>query len=243
MKALILAGGRGKRLNEISEKHNKCMLPLRGAPVIERSLRNVVAAGVAEIVIVVGYKVEAIINAYGNSYAGLPVRYVIQSEQRGLVHAIECSRDALGDSDFCLCLGDEIMSGARHAQMVSQFGSADLFGICGTVIVQDLRRIGKTYAIFQDEGGRVYRLIEKPRKPPNNVMGTGNCVFRNGLLDYIDLTPINQSRGERELPDLIQCAIDDGHIVKSFEICDEYFNVNSAEDLREAETRLRELGE
>jgi dTDP-glucose pyrophosphorylase len=243
MKALILAGGRGKRLNEFSENHNKCMLPLCGMPVIERSLRNVVAAGVTEIVLVVGYKGEAIINTYGNSYAGLPIRYVIQSEQRGLVHAIECSRDALGDSDFCLSLGDEIMAGARHAEMVSQFTSADLFGICGTVAVQDPRRIGKTYAIFQDGAGRIYRLIEKPRKPPNHTMGTGNCLFRNALLDYIELTPINPSRGERELPDLIQCAIDDGHIVKSFEICDEYFNLNSEADLQEADARLQQLEE
>jgi dTDP-glucose pyrophosphorylase len=80
----------------------------------------------------------------------------------------------------------------------------------------------------------MYRLIEKPRKALGNWMGTGNCVFRNEILTYIPQTPINQQRGEKELPDLIQCAIDEGHIVKSFVICGHYANINSEDDLREA---------
>jgi dTDP-glucose pyrophosphorylase len=64
-------------------------------------------------------------------------------------------------------------------------------------------------------------------------MGTGNCVFKNEILSYIEHTPINQKRKEKELPDLIQCAIDDGHIIRSFEICDEYANVNSITELKE----------
>ena len=42
-------------------------------------------------------------------------------------------------------------------------------------------------------------------------------------------------RGEKELPDLIQCCIDDGKIVKAFKVCDDYCNINSKEDLLKAE--------
>jgi len=66
----------------------------------------------------------------------------------------------------------------------------------------------------------------------NNIMGTGNCIFKNEILSYIKQTPINQKRGEKELPDLIQCAIDDGNIIKLFVICDNYFNINSPEELK-----------
>ncbi|UCE87787.1 MAG: NTP transferase domain-containing protein, partial [Deltaproteobacteria bacterium] len=65
MKALILAAGRGKRLGEHSAEHNKCMLPLAGKPLVQYSLENAVRAGVQEIVIVVGYHAEEIINEYG----------------------------------------------------------------------------------------------------------------------------------------------------------------------------------
>ena len=68
MKALILAAGRGRRLGVHSIEHTKCMLPLLGRPLIEYSLENAVRAGAAEIVVVVAYRAEQIINAYGIEY-------------------------------------------------------------------------------------------------------------------------------------------------------------------------------
>jgi len=52
----------------------------------------------------------------------------------------------------------------------------------------------------------------------------------------LDLTPINQNRGEKELPDLIQCAIDAGHVVKSFRIGSDYININTQSDIEKAES-------
>ena len=235
LKALILAAGRGKRLGEKTNSQNKCMLRLNDKPVIEYSLECAAGTEVNEIVVVVGHRAEEIINAYGNRYGGKPIRYVIQYDQQGLVHAIECSQSAIGEDDFLLLLGDEILINRKHRSMIKQFEDENLFGICGIVIEKDQSRISKTYNLIQDDRKRIYRLIEKPRKPMNDLMGTGNCVFNNDIFSYIPQTPINQQRKEKELPDLIQCAIDDGNIVKSFVICDVYFNINSEDDLKEAE--------
>ena len=234
MKALILAGGRGKRLTEFSNSQNKCMLSVGGRTLIEYGLDCAMSAHVDEIIIVVGYKAEDIINAYGIDYKGKRVKYVMQHDQRGLVHAVECSHEAIGGDDLMLLLGDEILINPKHQAMIEKFKVEEPFGICGVVWVEDTSQISKTYSIVQDGDQRIYRLIEKPRKPLSNWMGTGNCVFRNEILAYIPQTPINQQRGEKELPDLIQCAIDEGHIVKSFVICDHYANINSEDDLREA---------
>jgi dTDP-glucose pyrophosphorylase len=119
--------------------------------------------------------------------------------------------------------------------MVKKFNDNDLFGVCGIVIEEDRKRIGRTYSIMQDYDGRIHRLIEKPKNPLNNLKGTGNCVFRNEIFSYIEETPINHNRGEKELPDLIQCAIDDGKDVRSFIVCDGYTNINSEEELAEVE--------
>jgi len=238
MKAIVLAGGRGTRLNEISESQNKCVIKLAGKLLIEYSLDYAMSVGIEEIIVVVGYKATDIINACGINYKGKRIRYVLQSEQRGLVHAIECCANAIGDDDFMLSLGDEILVSPKHRAMFEMFQKERVFGICGTVGVEDKKRISRTYAIVHDGDNRIYRLIEKPTKPMNNLMGTGNCLFRNEILAYIEQTPINQQRGEKELPDLIQCAIDEGNVVKSFVICDYYVNVNSEEDLREAAEHL-----
>jgi len=235
MKALILAGGRGKRLEAQSAGRNKCMIGFAGKPLIEWSLENCVSSAPEEIVVVVGYLAEQIINHYGNSYQGIRIRYAIQREQRGLVHAIETAAPFLGTSDFMLLLADEILLDPNHAAMVERFRRGGAFALCGVTIAPDPEAVRKTYAIFEDERGRILRLVEKPRRAINQYQGTGNCIFSNGILEYIEYTPISQARNEKELPDLIQCAIDDGHVVESFAVGGRYININTVEDVGLAE--------
>ena len=87
------------------------------------------------------------------------------------------------------------------------------------------------------------KLIEKPQCPTNNIMGTGNCLFRNAILSYIPKTPINPNRGEKELPDLIQAAINDGKIIKPFNICSRYFNFNVREEIHDVESFFAHFSE
>lgn len=239
MKALILAGGRGKRLDEFSRLHNKCMIPINGRPVIEYSLDCVARTDISEIVIVVGYRAEEIINYLGISCQNKKIKYVIQWEQRGLVHAIECAKETIAGEDFILLLGDEVLYAPRHQEMIDEFRNSGCFAMCGTLIVSDRNLIRRTYTFMQDDNNFIYRLVEKPRNPFNNMMGTGDCVFNNRIFDYIEVTPIHHDRKEKELPDLIQCAIDDGNSVKSFIICEKYSNINHPDDIEHAEAYAR----
>ncbi len=238
MKALILAGGRGKRLHERSAELNKCMIPVKGRPVIEYSLDCAANTEVEEIVVVVGYRAEEIINTYGIRYKDKRIKYVIQWEQKGLVHAIECAREAMAGEDFLLLLGDEVLVHPRHQAMIDEFHRGGQFILCGVLTVEDKEMIKRTYTLIQDQDRTIYRLVEKPRHPLNNFMGTGDCVFNNQIFNYIAVTPIHHERKEKELPDLIQCAIDDGKTVKSFVVCDRYANINSEEDIQKAEALL-----
>ena len=231
MKALILAGGRGKRMEELSEYNNKCMLTIHGKRLIEYSLDNAAEIEeIDEIVIVVGYRAESIINCYGINYRGKRISYVIQPEQRGLVNAIECAASHIDGHDFFLFLADEVLLGGRHRAMYDLFRDENLFCVCGIYPQPNLEMIKRTYAVIHGPDDRIFRLIEKPRKPFNPVMGTGNVLFRGAIFDYIPFTPVNPSRHEKELPDLVQCAIDDGEVVKLFDICETYINVNSPEE-------------
>lgn len=238
MKALVLAGGRGKRLESRSAECNKCMLEFAGKPLIEHSLDNSASMDPDEIVIVVGYLAEQIINHYGNSYRGIRIRYALQLEQRGLVHAMEKAAPAIGSSDFMLFLADEILLDPSHPAMLREYETTGAFALCGLTIAEDEDAVRKTYSVFEDQDERILRLVEKPRRPINRRQGTGNILFSNQILEYIDYTPINPLRNEKELPDLIQCAIDDGHVVKSFLVGGRYVNINTAEDIAIAETQL-----
>lgn len=236
MKTLILAAGRGKRIGELSNDRNKCMLSVCGKPLLEYSLDCAVGVGSSEVIVVIGYRGRQITEQYGSVYKGKRIVYVEQGEQRGLVHAIECAKKALGGEDFMLMLGDELMINPKHGAMADLFEKEGLFGVCGVVAVEDLNLVRKTYSVIEAADQRIIRLIEKPSNPQNNIMGTGNCIFRNEILDFIPSTPINQKRKEKELPDLIQCAIDEGRLVRSFNICDHYVNVNVPGEIQRVES-------
>ena len=124
--------------------------------------------------------------------------------------------------------------------MVEKFKNENLFVICGVTEVEDKSQIKNTYSvIYNSETSEIYRLIEKPRNPVNNLMGTGNCILKNKIFNYIPYTPINQTRHEKELPDLIQCAIDDGKPVKLFHIASHYVNINTPDEINRAENLFR----
>ena len=237
IKALILAGGRGSRLNELTYGRNKSLIEINGKPLIEYNFENALNAGVDEIVVVVGYKAEEIMKKFGDSYGGKKITYVLQKEQRGLVNAIECAKEHL-DSDFILMLADEVLVNPDLKGMINKFCKENLFCVCGIVKEEDKLKIGKTYSIMTDERGRIFRLIEKPKYPINNFQGTGHCLFKKEILNYLEKTPVSLKRGEKELVDLMQCAIDEGEPIFLHEISTNYTNVNTSEDFEYAKRIL-----
>src|SRR3989344_633943 len=109
MKALILGGGRGKRLNELTRDRNKSMVELFSRPIIEHNLDECIEIGVSEIILVLYYRPEEIMRYIGKDYKGVRVRYMIEKRGKGLVTAIENAKELIGDSDFILMLADEIV--------------------------------------------------------------------------------------------------------------------------------------
>lgn len=248
MKAVILAAGRGNRLSDKTNNINKCMLKLNEKPILEYNIQRACEIPeINEIIVVVGYQKEDIIKHFGFDYNEKNIRYIYQWEQLGLVNALEVAKDILNGEDFFLMLGDEILVDSRHKEMVKDFLNNNyIFGFCGMVKQKDSSKISKTYGIFTSDDSYerecICRLIEKPRTPPNNhLQGTGHCVFRNSILNYIDETPVNVRRGrqEKELPDLIQSAIDNCQIIKPYIVADGYCNVNDLSDLKEAEEMIK----
>lgn len=234
IKALILAGGRGKRLGEHTQEINKAVLKFGNKYLIEFSLENAVALGVKEIVILVGYMRDLVMRAVGDSYRGIPVQYATQPEQKGVVHAMEYCKELIGDADFILQLADEFFVESQHLEFYRFFMAEQAFAVCGIVHVRDAARIRKTYSVEADPATKqIVRLIEKPAQPMNDIMGTGNILFRNNIFRYIASTPVNPIRGEKELPDLIQTSINDGKKVLYFPLAISYININTVDDLQE----------
>jgi len=89
MKAVILAAGKGTRLNPITSLRPKPMIPIGGKPLLEHTILNLRDIGVQEILIIVGYKEEIIKNYFGNGLSkfNIKIDYATQLEHLGTAHA------------------------------------------------------------------------------------------------------------------------------------------------------------
>ncbi|MBW3667743.1 MAG: glucose-1-phosphate thymidylyltransferase [Actinobacteria bacterium] len=213
MKALILAGGEGTRLRPITHTSAKQLVPVANKPILYYAIESVAAAGIAEVGIVVGDTAPEIEAAVGDGSAfGVSVTYVRQEAPLGLAHAVLVARDFLGDDDFVMYLGDNLLQRGVDA-LVKDFASrpADVVASILLAKVPDPTRFGVAEL---DDGGQVVRLVEKPATPPSDLALVGVYLFGPRVHDAVAaITP--SARGELEITDAIQWLIDNGHTVQS----------------------------
>ena len=107
---VILAAGRGARISPFSETFPKPFLPIRNKPIMQYQLECMITLGITEIIIVVGYNKEVIINHFGNGSAfGVNIKYVEQEDTLGLAHAVGKLEKYI-NNPFMLFLGDIFLS-------------------------------------------------------------------------------------------------------------------------------------
>src|SRR5689334_7513089 len=110
MKGLILSGGAGTRLRPITHTSAKQLVPIANKPILFYGIEAMAAVGITDIGIVVGDTRAEIIDAVGDgSRFGVHVQYIPQPAPLGLAHCVLIARDFLGDDDFVMYLGDNML--------------------------------------------------------------------------------------------------------------------------------------
>ncbi len=226
VKALILAGGSGTRLRPITHTSAKQLVPVAGKPILFYGLESMADAGIKDVGIIVGETAAEIRAAVGDgSRWGLTVTYIVQEAPLGLAHCVLVAREFLGDDDFVMYLGDnllrqsvrevvEVFEAARARAQQPSFGEVDEGVPAAEILlapVADPRQFG---VAALDASGRVVRLVEKPDVPPSDLALVGVYVFDRRIHDAVRAIHPS-SRGELEITDAIQWLIDAGHPVRS----------------------------
>jgi glucose-1-phosphate thymidylyltransferase len=216
MKSLILAGGDGRRLRPITHTSAKQLVPVANKPILFYGLEAIVAAGIVDIGIIVGDTAEEVMAAVGDGDAfGAKVTYIRQHAPLGLAHCVLIARDFLGDDDFVMYLGDNLLE-QDLATFVTRFetplGRAERPAAQLLVKrVSDPERFG---IVTMDELGSVLRLLEKPSDPPTDLALVGVFIFDRTIHEAV-VTLERSARGELEITDAIQWLIDHGHRVQA----------------------------
>ena len=110
--AVVMAGGRGRRLRPLTERCPKPMLPVGDRPILEVNIRRLVAFGIEDIYISVNYLREQIKDHFGDGSAfGCRIQYITEDEPRGTMGALSLVPSTLPHQR---CVADERRPPERH---------------------------------------------------------------------------------------------------------------------------------
>ena len=215
MKALILAGGAGTRLRPITHTSAKQLVPVANKPILFYGIEAMASAGITEIGIIVGDTRAEVMAAVGDgSQFGVQVTYIPQDAPLGLAHCVLIAEDFLGDDDFVMYLGDNLLEqdlGAFvHAFETARSNAEPPTAQILLKKVPDPHRFG---IASLDAHGNVVHLVEKPADPPSDLALVGVYLFDKTI--HTAVAAIEPSpRGELEITDAIQWLIDQGYRVR-----------------------------
>ena len=184
MKAVILAGGEGKRLRSVTGDLPKPMVSLAGKPVMERIIELLREQGFAEICAALCYRPEPIMEHFGDGAAfGVQLEYRLETEPRGTAGSVLACRDFYGDEDFLIISGDaacdfdlrDLME--RHKQANAAVTMA---------LFPDAEPL-QYGLVLQDKQGFVRHFIEKPdwEHVVTDMVNTGIYVMSPRAMAYV----------------------------------------------------------
>ena len=192
MKAVIMAAGKSTRTYPLTLTKPKPLLKLANKAILEyhfEALRDLVDG----VIVIVGYRHEMLRAAFGDTYAGLAIEYVEQTEQLGTGHAILACAPHV-DGPFIAFNGDDL------------FAPEDLHKLADTHQAALVKTVAdpRLYGIYEVTGGdRVVRLVEKPTEVFSHVANIGAYKFTPAVFDVLEHTEPSE-RGEIEITSAIQ---------------------------------------
>lgn len=205
MKAVILAAGMGTRLRPVIGDNQKTMVKYSQKPLLQRTVEVLREKGLRDIVIVVNYMKEQIMEFFGDGSAfDVRVEYVHQQNPKGgTADAVRCVSEKIDGDKFVLIYGDNVFDKRILDSILKK--SAHFDGVlCGKTVDNPSK-----FGIMQVDGLHVKKIIEKPEVPPSNLALTGLFVLPRDIFRAIEQTKLS-TRGEYELTESIQILIDEG---------------------------------
>lgn len=222
---LIPAAGKGLRARPQTEAVPKGMLRVAGKPILQHTIELVRdQVGITTVILVTGHLGELIRDYFKDGHwLGVEIRYIDNRFlDRGLPWSIYLGNPYIDDY-FLVVLGDEYYQDSDHHRIRTLPLSGILAG-CGVIKTGDQETIRRNYAVYSS-GGRIIRLVEKPKVVNTNLMGTGTFVLSPQIFVLLGRR-FAVSDGRLDFIEFLDELREQGYSINAFELQGRYVNIN-----------------
>ncbi len=180
MKALILAGGFGKRLRPLTEEKPKPLIEIKGKPIILWQIEWLKKYGIKEVILAVGYKKEKFFEYLGSGKRfGIKIAYVVEEEPLGTAGAIKNAEHLLKNEKFFFVLNGDILTNINLMKMLEIAEKTEYYGYIALVPMKS------PYGIVElNDKNEIINFIEKPILE-HLLINAGIYLFRPEVFDYL----------------------------------------------------------
>ena len=237
MKAIIPVAGAGAKLRPHTYTQPKALIPIAGKTILSFLVDQLHEAGINEFVFIVGYLGEKIKEYVLQTYPDLTTHFVFQNERQGTGHAIELTKNIVGDDEVFIALGDTIC----------EYDIKEVMDCPYSVLgVKKVDNPGSFGVATINEDGFIEQLVEKPSIPKSNMALVGIYKIKEGMLLYECLNEMlthqRKPNTDYNLTDALECMVKKGVKMKSFKV-KSWFDCGKKETLLESNaTMLKKTG-
>jgi mannose-1-phosphate guanylyltransferase len=182
MKAFLLAAGQGTRLRPITDKTPKCLVPIRGTPMLRIWMDTCTRFGIDEVLINLHSHAGYVRKWLESSALDVRVRISEETTLLGSAGTLAANRDWVGsDSCFWIFYADVLTNANLYRLMELHLGRQPIATL-GLYQVSDPRRCG---IVSYDDEMLIQDFVEKPAQPKSNWAFSGIMIGTPGLINCI----------------------------------------------------------
>ncbi len=208
IRGIILAGGKGTRLGELTRVTNKHLLPVGLYPMVYHPLKKIAGAGIKEILLVSGTEhMGDFVELLGSGRDhGCNMTYRVQDEAGGIAQALGLAEHFARDARMVVILGDNIFLDPLTPILTDANQHPDF----AWVALKQVPDPGR-YGVAELQGNRVIVIEEKPAKPRSDCAVAGIYIYPADVFEVIrTLKP--SGRGELEITDVNRHYLEKGRL-------------------------------
>ncbi len=204
MKAVIMAGGFGTRIQPLTNSRPKPMLPITNRPMMEHTMMTLKDLGIEEFIILLYFKPEIIKDYFGDgSDFGIKITYVVPDDDYGTAGAVKLAQEHIGDDNFIIISGDLVTD--FNFQKIFDYHKSKESKL--TITLTSVDNPLEFGVVIANEDGKIEKFLEKPSwgEVFSDTINTGIYIIEPEILDYIpegenfdfakDLFPLLMNRG------------------------------------------------